>query len=58
MSSAPRDATNGGPIVAVRALTGAGSRGLTRLPSGRVRVMGRKQPPLPGIEGSVTARTA
>src|SRR5918993_275530 len=45
-------------IVAERAFTGAGERGLTRLPSGKVRLIGRKQPPLFGIDGSVTALTA
>ena len=45
-------------IVAVRALTGAGERGLTRLPAGSSSEIGRKQPPLLGIDGSVTARTA
>ncbi len=44
--------------VAVREFTGAGSTGLTRLPSGRLRVTGRKQPPLVGMDGSVRARTA
>ncbi len=45
-------------MVAVRALTGAGSAGLTSDPSGRCRLTGRKQPPLVGMRGSVTARTA
>src|SRR3954469_2859706 len=45
-------------IVEVRALTGAGSSGLTRLPGGRCSEIGRKQPPLVGIFGSVRARTA
>ena len=36
-------------IVEVRALTGAGSSGLTRLPGGRRSEIGRKQPPLVGI---------
>ena len=44
--------------VAVREFTGAGSNGLTRLPSGRLRDTGRKQPPLVGMDGSVSARTA
>src|SRR5436305_14990638 len=45
-------------IVAVRAFTGAGSRGLTIKPAGSVSVIGRKQPPLLGMAGLVTARTA
>ena len=45
-------------IVEVRAFTGAGSRGLTRLPSGRCNEIGRKQPALVGIAGSVSARIA
>src|SRR5207344_380102 len=36
-------------IVEVRALTGAGSRGLTRLPSGKCNEIGRKHPALVGI---------
>ena len=45
-------------MVDVRALTGAGSTGLTRLPSGRCNEIGRKQPALVGIAGSVRARMA
>ena len=45
-------------MVEVRELTGAGSRGLTRLPSGRRSSIGRKQPPLIGIDGSDIASTA
>ena len=45
-------------MVEVRAFTGAGSRGLTRLPSGKCNEIGRKQPALVGIAGSVSARIA
>src|SRR5579872_3486449 len=47
-------------IVDVRQPVGAGSRGLTRLPSGRWNEIGRKHPPLFGTRpsGSVTARKA
>src|SRR4029077_8405273 len=45
-------------IVEVRALTGAGAAGLTIVPGGRFRLIGRKHPPLVGISGSVSARTA
>src|SRR6185437_4186116 len=45
-------------IVEVRAFTGAGSVGLTRLPSGRCSDIGRKHPALVGIAGSVSARIA
>src|SRR6185437_15855217 len=45
-------------IVEVRALTGAGSSGLTRLPFGRCMEIERKQPALVGIAGSVRARMA
>src|ERR1700721_4197622 len=45
-------------IVEVRALTGAGACGLTIVPGGKLRLIGRKQPPLVGISGSVSARTA
>ena len=45
-------------IVEVREQTGAGSTGLTMLPLGRMTSIGRKQPPLEGIEGSVSTRMA
>lgn len=45
-------------MVAVRELTGADSSGLTNVPSGSRRVTGRKQPPLVGMDGSVSERTA
>ena len=45
-------------MVEVRALTAAGSCGLTIVPLGRRSVIGRKQPPLVGMVGSVSARTA
>ncbi len=45
-------------MVAVRALTAAGARGLTSEPSGRCSVTGRKQPALVGMVASVSARTA
>jgi len=45
-------------IVEVRALTGAGSSGLTMVPLGRRSFTGRKHPPLVGMRGSVRARTA
>src|ERR1700722_4956847 len=47
-------------MVEVRQPVGAGSRGLTRVPSGRLKSSGRKQPPLLGMRpsGSVTARRA
>src|SRR5258706_409532 len=45
-------------IVDVRALTGAGASGLTIVPGGSFRLIGRKQPPLVGMSGSVSARTA
>ena len=47
-------------IVAVRHPVGAGSIGFTRLASGSVSAIGRKQPPLLGMRafGSVTARSA
>ena len=45
-------------IVEVRAFTGAGSRGLTRLPSGKCNEIGRKHPAFVGIAGSVSARIA
>ncbi len=40
-------------MVEVRALTAAGSCGLTIVPLGRRNLMGRKQPPLVGMVGSV-----
>ena len=45
-------------MVAVRELTGAGSLGLTIEPSGSFSVIGRKQPPLVVMLGSVMARRA
>src|SRR5690242_18474840 len=45
-------------IVAVRAFTAAGDFGLTIDPSGRFSEIGRKQPALVGMLGSVTARIA
>ena len=45
-------------IVEVRALTGAGSRGLTMRALRQVEADRRKQPALVGIVGSVSARTA
>ena len=45
-------------MVEVRALTAAGSCGLTIVPLGRRSLIGRKQPPLVGMVGSVRARTA
>src|SRR6185312_14131098 len=58
--NAPRIAVVMRLIVEVRHPVGAGSRGLTRLPSGRWNANGRKQPPLLGMRpsGSVTERTA
>ncbi len=43
--------------VIVRALTAAGCRGLTTVPSGSETVIGLKQPSLFGNVGSVTQRT-
>src|SRR4029450_13381091 len=40
-------------MVEVRALTAAGSCGLTIVPLGRRNVIGRKQPPLVGMVGGV-----
>ena len=45
-------------MVEVRELTGAGSRGLTRVPSGSTSSMGRKHPPLMGTDESAIASTA
>src|SRR5581483_12342765 len=45
-------------MVTARQPTGAGARGLTTLPSGSTSETGRKQPPLVGIDASVSARTA
>src|SRR4029077_15980885 len=45
-------------MVEVRAFTGAGSSGLTIEPLGKRNATGRKHPPLVGMRGSVSARTA
>src|SRR3984957_20535208 len=45
-------------IVEGRALTGAGASGLTMVPCGSLSRIGREEPPLVGISGSVSARTA
>ena len=57
-TSAPRIVSAIRLIVAVRQLTGAGGRGFTIVPSGRIASTARKQPPLFGTDASEIARTA